>query len=107
MVETALFDMLAEYRRIGAPIQALRMGEGARRGAQGPDGLRIMSQQSLGGLFRDPADLARAMEPPEVLYLLTIEPRSARAEGRYRRLEVTLRDAPDGVSLLYRPGYYR
>lgn len=115
VVETELFEMLSEYRRLGARIQAVQVGGGETertggRGDQGPEGLLIMAEKTGGELFRAPGGLAGAMaaalEPEVVAYLVTFEPRKAGVKGRYRRIEVSLKNPADGVSLIYRPGYY-
>jgi len=114
-VETELFEVLANYSRLGVPIQAVRLqpeGDARRveRGAQGPNGLVLMAEKTGGQVFVDSGDrvaeMSKALTPQGSAYLLTFKPRGLKSAGRYRRLDVTLENPVEGASLIVPPGYY-
>jgi hypothetical protein len=112
-VETAFFEMLSEYARSGAPIQGVEIeftgdSRPVLRGAQGPNGLILMAERTGGRVFRGTRDelteMTQALQPPS-FYLLTFQPRSVES-GRYRKLDVRLKDRLKGVEILAPPGYF-
>ena len=114
LVETAFFEMLSEYARSGVPIQGVEIvftgdSRPVLRGAQGPNGLILMAERTGGRVFRGTRDelseTAQSIQQPDGFYLLTFQTRSLDS-GRYRKLQVRLKNRSKGVEILAPPGYY-
>lgn len=113
LVEKALFEMLSDYARSGVPIQGVKIeirgdSRPVERGLQGPNGLNLMATRTGGEVFQGTRDelteMTQALQPPS-FYLLTFQPRSVES-GRYRKLDVRLKDRLEGVEILAPRGYY-
>lgn len=114
LVEEALFETLSEYDRSGVPIDAVQIelvGESstATRGARGANGLSIVTGRTGGRVLRgtrpELLEAIDAFHPAGHLYLLTIQPRGTES-GRYRKLDVGLKNRVKGTKVLAPPGYY-
>jgi len=115
VVETAFFEMLSCYKRLGVPIQAIRLESaadipGVERGARGPNGLVLMAEKTGGQMIPATGDAVRQMRdtlaPVGATYVLTFEPRFSKPEGRYRRVDVKLENPVGDTRLIFPPGYY-
>jgi hypothetical protein len=110
-----LEKMLEELRRADCVIQSVDIG-GLRGDDMNPqrragqDGLFLMAHDTGGELYRNFNDLGAAMDQmlqrTSVTYVLTLQPEDLPRDGSYRRLKVTLKDAPRGTRVIHRPGYY-
>lgn len=114
LVETALFEVLEDYRRSNVPIQGVKIdiksaSRPAERGAQGPNGLTIMADRTGGQVFRGTRDelyeITQSLEPAEAFYLLTFQSRSPKSSGAYRRLKVGLKGQSMDVQVVAPRGY--
>ena len=108
--------MLEELRRADCVVQAVDIG-GLRAGGEqrvtrtgGKDTLLNIARGTGGELFENSNDLSAAMsgllERTSLTYVLSFQPENAKPDGSYHKLRVELRNAPRGVRLAYRPGYY-
>ena len=117
-VETALFETLEEFRRLGRAIEAIDIrpglpGRPELGGGQGLDGLYVIAKETRGGLLRNADELVDALEPKldrtEVSYLLTLEPANkgkGKPKARYRRLSVELKEPLPEAEVIHPPGFY-
>ena len=113
LVETALFETLSDYVRSGVPIQAVKIeiqgdSRPVERGSQGPNGLTLMATRTDGEVYRGTRDelteMTQALQPPS-FYLLTFQSRGVES-GRYRKVDVRLKDRPKGVEIVAPRGFY-
>lgn len=111
---TALQDMLEEFRRADATIQAvdiggLRAGADSRGRAGGQDSLFMMANETGGELYRNFNDLGGAMEEmldrTSVTYILSFQP-EVELDGDFHKLRVELKGLPRGTRVVHRPGFY-
>lgn len=110
-----LEEMLEEFRRANAvihtiDISGLRAGADIRAKGDGKQSLVAMAK-STGGEFYDnynQLDVAvgQMLGRTSVTYLLVIQPNDVKADGKYHRIKVRLKDAPRGTSIDHRPGFY-
>ncbi|HVS01490.1 MAG TPA: VWA domain-containing protein [Thermoanaerobaculia bacterium] len=117
-LQRELGRMLEQLRRSDVVIQAVDIGglhtdldtPAAGGRAPGTDALFYMANETGGHLFEDANDLghqlSRVLESSSVTYLLSFRPEGLRHDGRYRRLEVRLRDPQRGTRVSHREGYY-
>jgi len=113
LVETALFEMLSDYARSGVPVQGVKIeikgdSRPVERGLQGPNGLNLMATRTDGEVYRGTRDELTEMTQslqPSSFYLLTFQSRGVES-GRYRKLDVRLKDRLKGVEILAPRGYY-
>lgn len=107
--------MLEEFRRANAAVHTIDIG-GLRAGADirprgdGKSGLVNMAK-STGGEFYDnfndlEAAVGQMLGRTSVTYLLVIQPTELKADGKYHRIKVKLKDAPRGTTIDHRPGFY-
>jgi VWFA-related protein len=111
-----LETMLEELRRNDCVVQTVDIGGLRERGGAGEqwvgnrDSLFLMADATGGELYENFNDLSAAMDQmlrkTSVTYVLAFQPEGLRKDGRYHRLRVELKDAPRGVRLVHRPGYY-
>ncbi len=114
-----LTQVIEEFRRSGAAIQAVDIGglratdlsgSSARESAVRQDGLFVLANDTGGELFRNYNDMGVAMgellDRTSVTYLLTFQPRDLLADGTFHRIEVKLGKKHKGARLVHRPGYY-
>lgn len=111
----AVEQMLEEFRRADATIQAvdiggLRAGPDARGQAGGQDSLFMLADGTGGELYRNYNKLSGAMdemlERTSVSYVLSFQAQDLEPDGGYHRLRVKLKDGPKGARLVHRPGFY-
>ena len=114
-VQNSLEKMVEEFRRADCVIQAVDVGGlkagGDQRGKQsGRDALFTMAKDTGGELYEHFNDLSQAMgqmlERTSVTYILTFQPQEVKNDGKYRRLQVKLKDAPRGAQASFRTGYF-
>ena len=108
--------LLEELRRADCVVQAVDIGGLRAAGEQrvtrtgGKDSLFTLARGTDGELFESSNDLSAAMrgvlERTSLTYVLAFQPESAKPDGAYHKLRVELKNAPRGVRLSYRPGYY-
>jgi len=112
---TAVENMLEEFRRADATIQAidiggLRAGYDAKQRSTGQDSLFMMADGTGGELFRNYNELSGAMgemlERTSVTYLLAFQAQDVKLDGEYHKLRVKLKDGPRNARLVHRPGFY-
>ena len=69
-----------------------------------------MAKDTGGEFFQNFNNLGEAMgnmlRRTSVTYVLTIQPADLRSDGKYRKLNVKLKNAPKGARVTHRPGYY-
>ncbi|MDH3402570.1 MAG: VWA domain-containing protein [Acidobacteriota bacterium] len=104
-------NMLKEFVRGGASIQAIDVGGvGAEGEGGGDDTLFMMANKTGGEHVRNYNDLDAAMgrilSHTAVSYVLTFEAPPARAGGRYEEIKVRLNKKVRGARLEHRPGYF-
>lgn len=114
-----LEDAIAAFRRAGCAIHTVDVSdlrtdveiddESAPRGT-GEHSLVALAKDTGGEFFRSYLNLGEAMkgtlEKTSVTYLLTFQPRGLALDGSFHRLRVRLVDAPRGVRVDHRAGYY-
>ncbi len=111
-------DMLEEFRRADAVIQAVDVG-GLRADGDIRGGLRDVGQPALfymangtgGELFEDAndlkAELGKVLKRSDLTYLLAFQVADLRHDGAYHRLKVKLKEGLGrGVHISHRKGYY-
>jgi len=112
-----LVAMIDVFRRADCAIQAVDIGGmavGGEGGAfsqpAGRETLLTMAKDTGGELYENFNDLGQAMtkmlEATSVTYVLTIQPRDLKLDGKYHEIKVKLKNAPAGARLIHRPGYY-
>lgn len=116
-VGNELARAVAELRRADCAIQAVDIG-GLAAALPGGDRARGLGRGTLLTLARDTGGelyanfsslgeaMARLLESTRVTYVLTIEPRGLKLDGRFHELRVRLRGGPAGTRLQHRPGYF-
>jgi VWFA-related protein len=113
--QNAVEEMLEEFRRANTAIHTIDIG-GLRAGADirpkgdGKQGLVNMAK-STGGEFYDnfnQLDVAvgQMLGRTSVTYLLVVQPNELKADGKYHRIKVRLKDGPRGARVDHRPGFY-
>jgi VWFA-related protein len=115
-LQSAVNDMLEQFRRADCVIQAVDIG-GLRAGGDlsgtihntGQDALFYMANETGGELFKDANNLRqqldRVLDRTDVTYLLTFQRADLKSDGAYHRLRVRAK-LPSGARLSYRTGYY-
>lgn len=112
---TAIENMLEEFRRADATIQAvdiggLRAGPDARGQAGGQDSLFLLANGTGGEMYRNYNELSGAMgemlDRTSVTYLLSFQAEDLELDGEYHKIRVKLKDGPRGARLVHRPGFY-
>ena len=112
---TAVEQMLEEFRRADATIQAvdiggLRAGTDAKARSGGQDSLFMLADGTGGEMFRNYNELSGAMgkmlERTSVTYLLAFQAEDVKLDGEYHKLRVKLNGGPRGARLIHRPGFY-
>lgn len=115
-LQNAIGDMLEEFRRADAVIQAVDISglgsdsaEARRAKSTGQDALFYMANETGGELFEDTNNfdhkLQELLQHTSVTYLLTIRPRDLDYDGEYHSLRVRV-DAEKGARAYYRQGFY-
>ncbi|MEO8502307.1 MAG: VWA domain-containing protein [Acidobacteriota bacterium] len=114
-VQNNLQRMIEEFRRDDCIIQSVDIG-GLKAGgdqqakASGRDSLFTMAKDTGGDMYEHFNDLSQAMgqmlDRTSVTYVLTFQPQSLKADGKFRKLSVKLKDGPRGAEISYRQGYY-
>ena len=109
--QSSMERMLRQFREANCTIQAVDVsgqiaGEaGSKRGS-----LLQMAKDTGGEMFSNFTNLGDAMsemlERNSVTYLLAFQPGNLKADGKFRRLRVRLKDAPRGTRVVHRPGYF-
>lgn len=108
----ALEVMIDQFRRAGWTIQSVDAAgvRGVSDGFHGSEGLRRMARETGGELYERFNDLGEAMgsllERTGVTYLLSFQSGEIPLNGSFHRIEVRLKDAPQGARALHRPGFY-
>lgn len=113
--QNVLEEMLEEFRRANAAIHTIDIG-GLRAGADiraRPDGKQglVAMAKSTGGEFYDnynELDVAvgQMLGRTSVTYLLVVQPTELKADGKYHRIKVRLKDSARGTTVDHRPGFY-
>lgn len=112
---SAVEQMLEEFRRADATIQAidiggLRAGSDAQGRAGGQDSLFMLADGTGGEFFRNYNELSGAMgemlQRTSVTYLLSFQAEDLDLDGSYHKLKVKLNGGPRGARLVHRPGFY-
>ncbi len=105
--------LLADLRRFNCSVQAIdlsKMGESGFKGTGGRELLHALARDTGGQLFENFNDFGEALEQlletTSVTYVLTIEPRDLKADGRYHEIKVRLKRDLPGARLIHRPGYF-
>jgi VWFA-related protein len=111
-----LTDMVEEFRRADCVIQAIETGTERDPGgnqslsSRYSEGLFFMAHETGGELYRSFNNLGEAMgrmlKKTSVTYLLTFQPEDLKADGKYHKLKVRLKDVPKGARMTHRPGYF-
>ncbi len=107
--------MLDEFRRADCTIESLDIGgltAGGDQGVQhagGKDSLFVMAHETGGELFQNTNDLGASMgallQRTSVTYVLSFQPDSLPADGKYHPLRVKVKN-DRGMRVVFRPGYY-
>jgi hypothetical protein len=99
---------LEELRRSGWVLHSVNLQ--GTRGGLSADGLFFLANQTGGTLVEGTNDLAKglgkAMRRSAHGYLLSVQADDVPFDGAYHKIEVRLRNAPRGVSIHHRGGYY-
>jgi VWFA-related protein len=99
---------LQELKRSGWVLHSVGLA-GTRNGLSA-DGLFFLADQTGGSLVEGTNDLAKglgkAMRRSAHGYLISVQADDVPLDGAYHRIEVRLRNAPRGVSIHHRGGYY-
>src|SRR5262249_45397060 len=107
--------MVEEFRRADCVIHAVNLRENRPDGAflgrpSGSDSLVYLSDETGGTAIRGTGNLATAGTPMLVrtgyTYFLSFSPSDLDLDGKYHKLTVKLKDAPKGVTVLAKPGFY-
>ena len=115
-LQKAIHSMVEEFRRGDAVIQAVDIGGLRAKGdatgnvrRSGKDALFVMANQTGGELFEDANDLnshlGRFLERNSLTYVLRYERTDVRADGKFHRLQVRLKNG-GGNRVAHRAGYY-
>jgi len=92
-------------------IQGLRVQNDLREGSRvnSNEGLFLVAKPTGGDVFRDTNDLKsdfeKLLHQQEVVYVLSFNAPAQKA-GTFHNLKVRLVNAPGGVRVMHRPGYY-
>ncbi|MEM8933365.1 MAG: hypothetical protein AAGE94_19400, partial [Acidobacteriota bacterium] len=82
--------------------------DSARRGSK--DGLFMIAEGTGGDFYENFNELGGAMsrmlERTSVTYLLTFQPEKLKANGKYRKLKVKVKDLPRRGKVVHRPGWF-
>lgn len=99
---------LQELKRSGWVLHSVDLK--GTRGGLSADGLFFLADQTGGSLVEGTNDLAKglgkAMRRSAHGYLISVQADDVPLDGAYHKLDVRLRNAPRGVSLHHRGGYY-
>jgi VWFA-related protein len=116
VAQQELTDMVEEFRRADCVIQAIETGTDREAGSNQSlssrytDGLFFMAHETGGELYRSFNNLGSSIEKmlkkTSVTYLLSFQPKGLKADGKYHKLKVRLKDVPKGARLTHRPGYF-
>ena len=109
--QSAMERMLRMFREANCSIQAVDVSGQVMGEAQSNRGSLLQMADDTGGeMFTNFTNLGDAMsemlERTSVTYLLAFTPGDLKADGKFRRLRVRLKDAPRGTRVVHRPGYY-
>ncbi|HVS12354.1 MAG TPA: VWA domain-containing protein [Thermoanaerobaculia bacterium] len=102
---------LNTLRAADCTVQAVDIG-GLLAGAKNSniEALQYMARQTGGEMFANYNRLGDAMNEvlkrTSVTYLLAFSPTDLANDGSYHELKVRLKDAPRGVDVIHRPGYF-
>jgi VWFA-related protein len=102
---------LETLRAADCTVQAVDIG-GLLAGVKNTniDALQYMARGTGGELFANYNKLGDAMNDvlkrTSVTYLLAFAPKDLAADGSFHELKVRLKDAPRGVDVVHRPGYF-
>jgi VWFA-related protein len=99
---------LQELRRSGWVLHSVNLQ--GTRGGLSADGLFFLADQTGGALVEGTNDLAKglgkAMRRSAHGYLISVQADDLPLDGAYHKIDVRLRNAPRGVSIHHRGGYY-
>lgn len=107
-----LEGMVEEFRRADCVVHSIDIASLREVTAGGArhEGLTMMSKSTGGELLRNFTDLGQAMDKvlkrTTVTYVLTIQPDGLKADGKYRKLKVSLKEKQKGVKIVARRGYF-
>ena len=109
--QSSMERMLAQFREADCSIQAVDVSGQIAGEAQSRRGSLLQMAKDTGGeMFSNFTNLGDAMsemlERNSVTYLLAFQPNDLKADGKFRRLRVRLKDAPRGTRVVHRPGYF-
>lgn len=100
-----LQPMLAALRRNGWTLHVLWPKNGFAQ-----DDIFYLANESGGELLENQTDIVGAFERLEqrlrITYRLTFRPSQIETDGKYRKIEVKLRDGRQGRRVRHRPGYF-
>ncbi len=102
-----LQELMREFRASNWTVQAVNTaGLGTGR-----DSLHHLARGTGGAVYANSRDLerllGRMLDQTSLTYVLAFQLDDAPAEGRYRRLEVELRNPPKKARIVHRPGYFQ
>jgi hypothetical protein len=107
----AMRRMAEAFRAADAVIQTIDIG-GLVAGThnKNSDGLFYMANETGGEMFTNYNNLGDAMgemlQRTSVTYLLGYSPKDLEYDGKFRKIEVRLKDVPRGARVVHRPGYF-
>ncbi|REJ73887.1 MAG: VWA domain-containing protein [Acidobacteria bacterium] len=107
----AMRRMADAFQAADAVIQTIDIG-GLVAGThnKNADGLFYMANETGGEMFTNYNNLGSAMQEmlqrTSVTYLLGYQPKDLEYDGKFRNIEVKLKNAPRGARVTHRPGYY-
>ena len=115
-MQTQVGDMLRDFVRADCIIQAVDIG-GAEAGAPAvrhqqntQDSLFMMANETGGNFYPNHNDLNEAMDgmlrSTSVTYVLAFQLDDLEGDGKWRKLNVKLKDGGQGAQVVHRPGYY-
>jgi hypothetical protein len=117
--QAGLDKMLQALRQAGCVVHTIDLASLAAGGAEeagasrakvgGNQGLSMIASETGGRYSRNSNDFDEAirgvLETTSVTYVLSFQP-SVKADGKFRRVKVRLKDAARGTRVEHRPGYY-
>ena len=111
----ALERMVEEFRRADCAIQTVNIGgveagpDADTRGTRN-EGMFRMARETGGEFYQNYNEIdvamATVLERTSVTYILAFQPQDLALDGKFHKLRVRLKDAPKGVRLVHRPGFY-
>ena len=107
----AMRNMVEEFQRAGAAIQAINIGGMVAGSAnKNTTSLFMMADGTGGNLYDNFGHLGDAMrellDETSVTYLLGFQPKQLKNDGEFHEIKVRVKNLPRGARVSHRPGYY-